>query len=640
MVNTADEIADSDGLSNETVTAAVYQSVLGVAKALEWRDKLERVDSDKAANVTAGSRLGLLSLATISGTSQKASVANETTSQDVRHQSVPQAHDDVPGPVLVAHHFSRAIFLRSRLTAARSHGSWPELQTSIPSSGNDWLLASLDGEILAAGGRWPTSGRVTNENLAEKLDVDGVDLSQWQEAFAAHDQRPALALFRQENGVLLMSQSLSARTGFSEVSTPLAVVQDTGGRPYHPAGQPQLGLIDRTAPAFLLEKLLTAWTETAANRVARRFGFDQDEISLLRRLLTGTGWIELSIGTGTQRSSEVALLGRMLNKTGAPNCPEMLRFLTCLVSQTVCDGRIATGVKSVAQQELVLPSGLRSQYLSLGADRGQPVIFVHGIFDGIAGVQRLQPMLRAQGLRVLAPIRCGYGASHRLPRGVDPVDVFVTQLEALIEAEKLENPILLGHRSGCIFAAAAGRRLRDRLGGVVCVGTTLPSPSIGHVRALRGHQRALALSAAHASAMLPLVVRSWSRSVRQKGPQVLVARQIARDSTDSELLADPALRAVLDQSHRMMMQRGRGGFEIDLKLAVRPRETRHSTNAAPTIYLHGGSDKLTSVDKLQAALGGGANFQIRVSKRAGAMLLYSQPELVFSAINDLRQKTL
>ncbi|UWR40638.1 alpha/beta hydrolase [Phaeobacter inhibens] len=637
MGKTAGDNSVSDGLSDETVAAAVYASVLGAANAEAWRDRLNRAGYDDVSELASRSAIG-------SGHASRQTAATvgweglKTQASDIDLTSVFSAEGEATGPVLIGRHFDRAIYLRSRLAAAQNHGFWPELQTVLPCGDRNWTLVSHEAEVLAAGGDWPGSGRVTDPFMSKKLQIKDADLPKWQNLFDAGARRPALVLLRAAGGHLLMCQHLGGRAVFSNMTEGFAGSDKIGlgrvDRPLRPLGAAELA-----APAVLVEQVQTAWSDMAATLIAKRFGFDQQEMSLLRRLLTSDDWIELRIGTGGQRGPELAVLGRMLTKTAAPSCPEMLRFLAHLIAQTVEDYKIAAGVASPPQKWLSLPCGLSSRYLRFGAERGQAVIFVHGIFDGIAGVQRLQPMLRARGLQVLAPLRCGYGASDRLPRQADPVDLFITQLEALIDAEGLERPILLGHRSGCMFTAAAGRRLRDRLGGVVGVGATLPLPSIGQAGALRGHQRAMALSAVHARAVLPLVVRSWSRSVRQKGPQVLVSRQIAKDSADRRLLADPGLSAVLEQSHRMMMQHGRGGYETDLRLAARSRDTRHSAKAAPTIYLHGGEDTVTPAERLQAALGpGSADLQIRISKRAGTMLLYAQPELVFAAIEDLRQR--
>ncbi|MFV1529444.1 MULTISPECIES: alpha/beta fold hydrolase [unclassified Phaeobacter] len=634
MGKTAEDSGDLRGLSDETVAAAVYGSVLGASNAVAWRDRLIRAGYDGVAGKAKSALIGSTPVG--AGKAVASSWQGSAGSSDglglAAHLSPER---ELAGSALIGRHFDRAIYLRSRLIAAQNHGSWPELQAVLPCGARNWLLVSREAEILAAGDDWPSRGRITAPWIAQAIGVADAKLPLWHTLFDEDRPRPALTLLRGEGGRLLMCQAVGGR------GERLGAVDGlSGARPSDMAAwRGRLRAVDPSAPAVLVEQLTTGWSDVAADQVALRFGFDPEEMSLLRHLLIEADWIELRIGTGAERGPELALLGQMLSKTAAPSCPEMLRFLAYLMQQTTRDHDIAAGRASPPQRVLSLASGLTSQYLQFGAERGQPVIFVHGIFDGVAAIQRLQPQLRARGLRCLAPLRCGYGGSDSLPSGTDPIDLFVTQLDALIDAEGLVNPILLGHRSGCLFAAAAGRRLRDRLGGVVCIGATLPLPSIGHARALRGHQRALALSAVHASAVLPLVVRSWSRSVRQKGPQVLVSRQIARESADRQLLADPALSAVLDQSHRMMMQQGRGGYEIDLRLAVRSRDMRHCAKAAPTIYLHGGEDTVTPVDKLQAALGSGhANLQIRVSKRAGTMLLYAQPELVFAAIDDLRQR--
>ena len=111
------------------------------------------------------------------------------------------------------------------------------------------------------------------------------------------------------------------------------------------------------------------------------------------------------------------------------------------------------------------------------------MIFIHGILDGIAPLQRLQPQLRKLGFRVYAPMRAGYGASAALLREQDPQDAFVAQLESLIASENLQRPILLSHRAGVLYGCAAASRLQDRVSGLVAVA---PNFSVSSPRQFSG----------------------------------------------------------------------------------------------------------------------------------------------------------
>lgn len=58
MGKTAGDNSVSDGLSDETVAAAVYASVLGAANAEAWRDRLNRAGYDDVSELASRSAIG------------------------------------------------------------------------------------------------------------------------------------------------------------------------------------------------------------------------------------------------------------------------------------------------------------------------------------------------------------------------------------------------------------------------------------------------------------------------------------------------------------------------------------------------------------------------------------------------------
>jgi len=605
---TARDTGTADQLADESAISAIYNSVLGVEKASAWRDRLaaDRID-DRQCDIAARH------LPQLPGMNDAAKVAADVGQANLWSGGPPQtlwARRD-----RLQRHFERALYLRAKLCHDDQSGVAADFIEVLPGGGGKWLMIAGDNSICGASAGWPTTGRATDDWVERKIGIFGSYRAEWQGFFSVQSQPqdgwpgapgwPSLAILRKPRSGLLLCQALARPSGAAD------------------------------GAVMLVEELPIGVCDICVDQLTEYFGFDTAEKLTLRQIFYGEGWLVLHTATGGRRAPELPILGSMLSKTGAPNYGEMLRLLTNLLAQSTQDQAIATGQTRPEERILTTDVGL-VQYLRFGADNGHPVIFTHGIFDGIAPLQRLQDSLRRRGLRVLAPWRNGYGGSGPIEPKADPVDTYLAQVEALIDEEGLEAPIILGHRSGCLFAAEAARRLRDRIAGVVCVGATLPLQSVGETGALRGHQRAMALSAVRAKAMLPLIVRSWRRNVRRKGPAVLVSQQMAAGEDERKLLSDPSLAALLDQSHRSMMDQGGGGYESDLKLAVRQRDMRHSPKAAPAIYLHGGQDQVTPVEKLQAALGGADNLQLRVCRRAGSMLFYSQPDWVLSALEEMR----
>ncbi|PCJ08944.1 MAG: hypothetical protein COB16_05095 [Rhodobacteraceae bacterium] len=389
---------------------------------------------------------------------------------------------------------------------------------------------------------------------------------------------------------------------------------------------------------LMIEALDFQWSSRAQDMLSATFGLHRQEVQLLGGILEGNSLSELANPTRGGISSLKVQLRVIMAKSGAPGLEEMLRLFCFLIAEVASDDRIASGEVAPPEGRLDCSDDQCLQFYKLGADTGQPVIFLHGLLDGIAGVQRLQSQFRKRGFRVYAPLRCGYGQSGPVPSSDRSIDVFIDQLETLIVRENLQRPIILGHRGGAAFAHIAARRLRDRVAGAVIVSGMGPVQKLGHLSALKGHHWIMAVAATYSPRLLPLVVKLWARSIRQHGPMVLLRQKPQPGNKNGELTDGPQLTALLQASHNLSLLQEGAGLMADFHWIVNDWQRHIDGYSAPVIYLHGDDDQVTSVDRLQRTMTGRSNVQVRLCRGGGPMLLYSRPELVFAALEELADR--
>ncbi|KPD13183.1 hypothetical protein AN476_07530 [Phaeobacter sp. 11ANDIMAR09] len=377
--------------------------------------------------------------------------------------------------------------------------------------------------------------------------------------------------------------------------------------------------------AISVELMEVAWPLTASAFIAKTFGLDTQEVELLRTAVLG---ISPEVGRGQG-------LGSIAARAGAPGAAELVRLVGFLLQEHANDLAIAQGQVLPPSAMICDRTGRETQYFRLGADTGQPVIFVHGMMDGIAGVQHLQPLLRNRGFRVYAPLRGGYGASAPPPTEHQQIDAFVAQVDALIEQENLQKPLLLGHRSGVIFARAAALRLRGRIGGLVGAAATPPLKQTRDYRSLHRFHRALALCARFAPPLVPMVLKGWYRSIQRQGASALVQSQARPGSWGWRQIHQMELDALLSLSLSLMMEQGGKGVLTDLKLTSKDWRDQMIGHAGKSIYLCGSEDALARQKGLYPQALGAERVQFRISTGAGDVLLYVCPELVLEALEDL-----
>lgn len=107
--------------------------------------------------------------------------------------------------------------------------------------------------------------------------------------------------------------------------------------------------------------------------------------------------------------------------------------------------------------------------------RAEPTTFVliHGAWHGGWCWRFVADRLRANGHRVFAPTLTGLGERCHLIEAVTSLDVSIADVENLLEAEELDDVVLVGHSFGGLVASGVADRKRDALRALVFLDSLL-----------------------------------------------------------------------------------------------------------------------------------------------------------------------
>jgi pimeloyl-ACP methyl ester carboxylesterase len=103
-------------------------------------------------------------------------------------------------------------------------------------------------------------------------------------------------------------------------------------------------------------------------------------------------------------------------------------------------------------------------------------VLVHGAWHGGWCWRPVATQLRAAGARVFTPTLTGLGCRYHLRGPAIGFDTHVTDIEALLVTEELDDVILVGHSYGGAVIEAVADRVRDRLRRLVFLDGTLLEP--------------------------------------------------------------------------------------------------------------------------------------------------------------------
>src|SRR6201991_504644 len=107
------------------------------------------------------------------------------------------------------------------------------------------------------------------------------------------------------------------------------------------------------------------------------------------------------------------------------------------------------------------------------ARQAHTFVRVHRPWDGGWCWRFVMDRLIARGHRAFAPTMTGQGERHHLLEAVTSLDVAIADIENLLEAEELDNVVLVGHSYGGLVASGVADRNAHRLRSLIFLDSLL-----------------------------------------------------------------------------------------------------------------------------------------------------------------------
>jgi pimeloyl-ACP methyl ester carboxylesterase len=115
--------------------------------------------------------------------------------------------------------------------------------------------------------------------------------------------------------------------------------------------------------------------------------------------------------------------------------------------------------------------GARLHLIEAGNQRGQPILFIHGVSQSSLAWERQLSSDLAQRYRLVAMDLRGHGSSDRPPAGYDDSRLWADDVDAVIRELDLDRPVLSGWSYGPLVILDYIRHYgEDRVGGIQFVG--------------------------------------------------------------------------------------------------------------------------------------------------------------------------
>lgn len=368
-----------------------------------------------------------------------------------------------------------------------------------------------------------------------------------------------------------------------ELSTRLAAPRVNGGpstKPHGPAEvQTLLRLRLRSQPVPVLVQIVAGaggdasysgvvttilrWPPELTGLLQNAFGLTSAEAAVLKELAFGLGVKDIAASSGRSESTLRTHVRELLSKTQTTSQIELIRLTLGLMDgfqpAARCSANVATGDPTGngnSYETLVLADGRRLDYLVIGLARGAPFL----LFPSDVGQTRLpasaESNLSARGLRMIVPIRAGYGWSSPAPANRPVHDVAIDDARQLMDHLGIARAPILALCEDLRLAVEMSIRCPGRITAAIALGALMPAHTPQHFQRMSKWSRFIIANARFAPRTLPFIALALFGLARRIGPKRFFGTLYGGSAGDLNILGQPEILDAIVKGSEITLRPG------------------------------------------------------------------------------------
>lgn len=408
------------------------------------------------------------------------------------------------------------------------------------------------------------------------------------------------------------------------------------GRVETDPGQPPLALVLSTE---------LVWPEGFETTVQEAFGLTPAEVEIVRGITLGLPVKDIAEARGRSAETVRTQLRSILQKTETHSQSELVRVVIGLMDVALIPaggtGRSVPAGGTLEPREvreLWLADGRRLTWIEFGDPKGQPVVYMHLDYGLIRWPASAERHAAARRLRVIVPIRAGYGTTDLHLRAADHLGAVTQDYIAVLDHLAVQDAIALPLGADLRFAMNLANRRPDLVAGIVGAACQLPLRTAAQYERMDKWQRFILANARYAPKVLPFLVQAGFSLARRLGKDVFFAQVNGGSLADMEAFARPEVReAILTGSDVCLTRQWSAheaftreclGSEKDWSAVVRDCKV-------PVLLLQGDQDPQTPAQSVRELMEDYPHLEVRFVPETGQMLFFKEWPLVLEEVEAM-----
>lgn len=295
-----------------------------------------------------------------------------------------------------------------------------------------------------------------------------------------------------------------------------------------------------------------AWPAGFADQLQEAFSLSTTEIDLLRHLAEGHSVKDIADLRSRSLETVRVQVKSLLAKTGTRSQLELVRLaLTTVEMLHDTEDELPTDAVTpayVETQSLKLKDGRTLEYQCIGDPKGRSVLFLPMDFGFVRWPPAVEAEARRRHLRVIVPVRPGYGRSSALPPYCHCLNQLAADHLDLLDHLKVARAPILSLGDDSLLAIWLHDHAPHRFSAIFACAGTMPLTTRAQLDRMGKWHRFVIGAARYTPQLLPFVVKAGAAMARRVGKRQFFETIYAVSPADTATFALPDVRETLLQS--------------------------------------------------------------------------------------------
>ncbi|WP_395542031.1 LuxR C-terminal-related transcriptional regulator [Neotabrizicola sp. sgz301269] len=390
---------------------------------------------------------------------------------------------------------------------------------------------------------------------------------------------------------------------------------------------------DAPRPLALVLSTELVWPEGFAAMVQEAFGLTLAEVEIVQGITLGLPVKDIAEARGRSPETVRTQLRSILAKTETHSQSELVRVVLGLMDVAL--------IPVVPEEDR--PEGLRLEprplhwlrssddrrltWIEYGDPRGRPVLFMHLDYGLVRWPAAAERAARRRGLRVITPVRAGYGKTDLHPKGADHLREVVLDYAAVLDHLGVKGAVVLPQGADLRFAMHLANTRPDLVRGIVGASCQLPIRTGAQYERMDKWQRFILANARYAPKVLPFLVQAGFSLARRLGKEAFFRTVNGGSPADIDAFARPEIREAVLEGSEVCMTRKWAAHEAFTRECIGSEKDWSGVVRAcrvPVLLLQGDQDPQSPVLTIRELAADYPHLALRFLPFTGQLLFFAE----------------